>query len=90
MAKWQPNGYAKINLETKIVYAAQQISSILWSLFIDIWPFSLFVRYFDREWSKKEEKNHLDDFSVRFGGKCKSIIRIVVIVDFKSLQPSSF
>ena len=29
MAKWQPNGYAKINLETKIVYAAQQISSIL-------------------------------------------------------------
>ena len=28
-AKWQPNGYAKIDLETKIVYASQQISSIL-------------------------------------------------------------
>ena len=29
MAKWQPNGYAKIDLETKIAYTAQQISSIL-------------------------------------------------------------
>ena len=35
-------------------------------------PRLLFIceRYFDQKWSKKEE-NHLNDFRVRSGGKCK-------------------
>ena len=40
-AKWQPNGYAKIDLETKIAYAAQQISSILWSFVY--WHLTIFL-----------------------------------------------